>query len=357
MRPRAALLLVLLVAAPALLGGCGAGDRAAGYPVALGAAPEPTPSLPPVTFPRDEAPHDYLTEWWYYTGQLQAGKQRYGFELVTFQAVRGGLPRSYAAHFAITDRQRGRFRFDQRTYTGPQPAQGRGFNLRVGDWRMSGLGGTDRLRARMPGYGIDLTLEATKPAVLHDGDGIISFGPAGTSYYYSRTRMSVRGTVEDHGKRLPVTGQAWMDHQWGNFIAVAGGGWDWYSVQLRDGTDLTVSVVRDVEGRRVMEYGTYVEPDGRATHLGADEVEAKATGRWTSPRTGSTYPSGWRMRIPSRQLELTIRPVLVDQELDTGGSTGLVYWEGAVEVSGAREGKTVRGEGYVELTGYARSRR
>jgi predicted secreted hydrolase len=106
-----------------------------------------------------------------------------------------------------------------------------------------------------------------------------------------------------------------------------------------------------------MEYGTYVEPDGRATHLGADEVEAKATGRWTSPRTGSTYPSGWTLKIPGRRLELTIGPVLVDQELDTGRSTGLSYWEGAVEVAGAHGGKAVRGEGYVELTGYARSRR
>ncbi len=349
-------LVLLLATVSVLLAACGRGEDVAGYPVSLGAPPQPTPSLPPVSFPRDEAPHGDLTEWWYYTGHLQAGKRRYGFELVTFQAVRGQLPRSYVAHFAITDQQRRRFAYDQRLHTGPQPVQGPGFNLEVGGWKMSGAGGTDRLQARMPDYGIDLTLRATKPAVLHEGDGIISFGPAGTSYYYSRTRMSVQGTIEDHGKRLPVTGQAWMDHQWGNFISVAGGGWDWYSIQLEDGADLTVSEVRNLEGEVLLEYGTYVEPNGSASNLDTEQVDTKVTARWRSPKTGAVYPSGWRMIIRDRELDLTLTPVLPDQELDTRKSTGVAYWEGAVEVAGTSDGKPIRGKGYVELTGYAKTK-
>ncbi|MGN6674321.1 MAG: lipocalin-like domain-containing protein, partial [Thermomicrobiales bacterium] len=43
--------------------------------------PAQTQSVPPpITFPRDEAPHNDLTEWWYYTGHLQAADgTAYGF--------------------------------------------------------------------------------------------------------------------------------------------------------------------------------------------------------------------------------------------------------------------------------------
>jgi predicted secreted hydrolase len=351
---RARLLLCIVLLASVLLSGCGTGREVQGY--VIGNTREETkPTLPPISLPDDEAPHDDLTEWWYYTGHLFAGEKRYGFELVTFQAVRGDLPRSYVAHFAITDLDRGTFRYDQKTYTGPQPALAEGFDLRVGGWEMRGLNGRDRLRAATPGYAIDLALRAEKPVVLHEGDGIISFGPAGDSYYYSRTRMSVRGTIDDHGRRLPVTGQAWMDHQWGNFISVAGGGWDWYSVQLEDGADLTISVVRNLEGEVILEYGTYVEPDGTAGTLSAEQIDIAATARWRSPRTGAVYPARWRVSIPDKNLRLDIVPPVADQELDTRKTTGVAYWEGAVDVSGTRDMEPVRGMGYVELTGYAPS--
>ena len=348
-------LLVLL--ATIFLAGCGRGeDGASGYRLAAPPADAGArPVLPPIRLPEDEAPHGDLTEWWYYTGHLEAGQRKYGFELVTFQAVRGELPRSYVAHFAVTDIGRTSFAYDQRTYTGPQPRTERGFDLRMGDWRMSGLNGTDRLQAGMKDYGIDLTLRATKPVALHEGDGIISFGPAGDSYYYSRTRMAVEGTINDHGERLAVTGKAWMDHQWGNFISVAGGGWDWFSAQLDDGADLTVSVVRNLEGKTILMYGTYVEPDGTASMLTRDELSVETTTRWTSPKTGATYPSGWRLRIPGRSLDLGIRPVIPDQELDTRNSTGVAYWEGAVDITGTSAGNPVHGDGYVELTGYAKT--
>lgn len=345
------LMALLLLFVPAALSACGGDSDAPGYRLAAPARLEAKPpDLPPIRLPQDEAPHQDLTEWWYYTGHLSSGGRRYGFELVFFQSARGRYPTGYAAHFAITDIARGRFAYDQRTYVGAQP--GKGYNLGVGEWRMGGLNGKDRLRARMKGYAIDLALTATKPVVLQEGDGTISFGPAGDSYYYSRTRMAVQGTLVDHAKRLPVTGRAWMDHQWGTYISVAGGGWDWFSVQLDDGADLTLNIVRNAEGKKVLTYGTYVEPDGTAGHLGREEFTARATGRWTSPRTGATYPSGWRVDVPGTNLRLMLKPVLRDQELDTRKSAGVAYWEGAVDITGVRSGKPVRGEGYVELTGY-----
>lgn len=345
--------VVLWLVLSLLMSACSGGNGAGSLRLAAAPGESARKPLPPIQLPQDESPHRDLTEWWYYTGHLYGGGKRYGFELVTFQAVRGQLPPAYVAHFAVTDIGRRRFAYDQRSHTGPQPRSG--YDLDVGGWRMGGLGGTDRVRAEMRDYAMDLTLTATKPVVLHDGDGVVEFGPAGDSYYYSRTRMSVSGVLTDHGTRIPVSGQAWMDHQWGNFISVAGGGWDWYSFQLDDGADLTISVVRDLEGRTVLSYGTYIDRNGKSTHLTSQDYSVAATGRWTSPRTGATYPSGWNLSVPSQRLHVHVVPAIPDQELDTRASTGVAYWEGAVDVTGTRAGKPASGVGYVELTGYSAS--
>ncbi|HEX9015025.1 MAG TPA: lipocalin family protein, partial [Chloroflexota bacterium] len=159
--------------------------------------------------------------------------------------------------------------------------------------------------------------------------------------------------IVDGGRREDVTGLAWMDHQWGDFIVVNGGGWDWYSVQLSDGTDVMVTVLRDQEGDVPAVYGTISDPLGKATDLNAADVKVEATGSWTSPHTGAKYPSGWRLRLPGQGIDLEISPVLPDQELNTRQSTGVAYWEGDVRITGTRAGTAVSGQGYVELTGYA----
>jgi predicted secreted hydrolase len=313
------------------------------------ADPTATPTPRPIALPRDEAPHRDLTEWWYYTGHLDGEDGEYGFELVVFQSVRGAGPVGYAAHFAVSDLPRGRFAYAERTSVGSQIDRAGpegGFDLDVGGWRMRGASGRDHLAARTDDYGIDLALTAEKPPALHNRVGLISFGPAGDSYYYSRTRLSASGALTVAGRTRPVTGIAWMDHQWGNFIS-AGGGWDWFSVQLDDRTELTGSVVRSDRGDTLLVYGTYVDAEGRAQHIDAPGFRVESLGSWTSPKTGATYPSGWRVRTTAPPLDLELTPLLLDQELDARASSGAVYWEGAVRVAGSRTGR-----GYVELTGY-----
>lgn len=316
------------------------------------APPPPAPVYPPVTLPGDEAPHQDLTEWWYYTGHFEAADgRRWGFEYVIFQALRGPFPPFYVSHFAITDRQRETFHYEERGSQGAQPQPPEGFALNVGGWAMQGRLGRDRLAAAMPNYGIDFGLSTDRPPVLHDG-GLVSFGPAGDSYYYSRTRMELEGVIDDHGEQIPVRGLAWCDRQWGNFL-VLGGGWDWFSVQLEDGSDLMLNLVRDAEGTTRIGYGTFVDPTGAFHHLPGASFEVTPTGRWTSPRSGATYPMGWQARVRELELELSLQPVLEDQELDVTRGTGTIYWEGANDVVGTRGGRPVRGQAYVEMTGYA----
>jgi predicted secreted hydrolase len=325
--------------------------------------PTPTP-LPPIHFPQDEGRHNDLTEWWYYTGHLEArtpdGKQHtYGFELVIFHELRSNFPAVYPAHFAISDITQGDFHYDQRIVTRiagslPSSTVTGGIDEQVDNWSIQGLNGHDHLKASMTNYAIDLNLDAQKPAVLHNGNGLITLGPEGFSYYYSRTRMAVHGTLLDHQQSLQVSGQAWMDHQWGNFLTLGGGGWDWHSIQLNNNTEMMLYFIRDASGQVLATYADLIDAQGHATILPGSAFHSAVPGTWRSPTTGIIYPSGWHLEIndPHVHADLMIQPLLKDQELVVTGSTGNIYWEGAVSIQGRTNNQPVSGQGYVELTGY-----
>ena len=314
----------------------------------------PTAEIELIQFPADDAPHEMLTEWWYYTGHLfTEDGARYGFEYVIFQARRGAFPPYFASHFAITNSADQQFVYAEKFGPDAARATDAGFSFDLGGWTMRGALGEDALAAEMDGYAIDLQLSSTKPPALHDGNGFVDFGASGGSYYYSRTRIDVTGTLSVDGAPLSVTGEAWFDHQWGNFITVGAGGWDWFSVQLYDGQDLTISLVRDTDGTLVTSYGTLVRPNGEQVNLGADDIGVTTTDTWTSPHTGATWPSRWTIELPDEGWSLTVTPSMADQELQTIASTDTIYWEGEVLIEGTIDGVPATGLGYVELTGYA----
>ncbi|MGI8928435.1 MAG: MMPL family transporter [Candidatus Limnocylindrales bacterium] len=372
-----------------VLVGCTASGRIlANEPIPPPPLPTPSPHVSrppdpqPVVLPRDEAAHDRLTEWWYYTGHLQADDGRkFGFEFVIFRAERGSFPVTWASHLALTDEAGGRFLYEQRSEIGPQVDLGasEGFALSISPrdllgtaagltpsappsvrrdsmpWQMSGLSGHDTINAAAVGseFGLFLELDAVRAEpVLHDRDGWVDFGLAGGSYYYSWPRMTARGQLALSRESVTVEGTAWFDHQWGDFIAVGGGGWDWFAVNLDDGTDLTMSLVRDTDGSYPLVYGTLVRPDGAVEHLAREEFSVDSRSTWTSTRTGAVYPSGWTITLPEEDLTIDLTPTLLDQELDTRPTTGVVYWEGSQLVEATRAGEPLDGDGYVELTGY-----
>jgi predicted secreted hydrolase len=311
--------------------------------------PTATPA-PPITFPRDAQPHDALMEWWYFTGHLTSASDNhkaYGFEFVIFQVTRANQPTGYLAHFAVSDIAAQRFSHQAHFSQSPAAA----FPLSVDGWSLDHSATSDTISAAMqPGagaetaYALQLRLDdGPKPPAQHHG-GYITYPPEGGSYYYSRTRLSATGTLNGE----PVAGIAWMDHQWGNFVLDARGGWDWYSLQLDDDTELMLYVLRSASGAESAVYGSYIRADGQVEDLAAGSVLAEPTGTWLSPHTGAEYPSGWLLTLPDgRRLVLT--PELTDQELyfPATPAAALAYWEGAVRITG-----DTTGVGYVELTGY-----
>lgn len=321
----------------------------------------------PLAFPEDHGPHpDFRTEWWYYTGNLKTPAGRHvGFQLTFFRVALSPAeePRAsawatrqlYIAHFAVTDTAGGRFHAASRTSRaalGLAGAQGIPFRVWAESWSAEGEGGATRLRAQDGDVAIDLTVSPAKPVVLQGDRGHSRKGPepGNASLYYSFTRMPARGNVRLGAESLEVAGEAWMDREWSTSALGTGvEGWDWFAVQLDDGRELMFYALRRRDGAiDSFSAGTLVAADGTTRPLGAGDVRIETLAHWTSPPSGVRYPARWRLSVPSAELQLEIAPRLADQELRVGTR----YWEGAVAVTGSSDGRTIGGQGYVELVGY-----
>lgn len=337
-------------------------------------------------FPQDYGPHGaFRHEWWYFTGHLRATDgERFGFEL-TFFRVAFAPPRPaalaasagealshwrarqmYVAHFAITDIEQRAFHSTQRVARdalGLSGARADPFRVWLGGWSVAGDAGDWVLRAGDCAYGLDVQLHALGPPVLNGDRGlsIKSAEPGAASYYFSVPRIAVKGhlvrracaagaTRPGAAQALDVAGDAWLDREWGSgSLGPRQVGWDWFALQLEDGSSLMFYALRDAGGRRdAHSAGTWVDRRGAVHALTSPDVQIEVLDYWSSPQ-GTRYPSRWRLRIKSLGLEVTAVPVLANQELETTPR----YWEGDVDVAGTLNGKATAGEGYVELVGYA----
>ncbi len=348
----------------------------------------------PLRFPRDQGPHpDYRQEWWYLTGNLDSnGGERFGFELTIFRfALTPGIPdpadvrspsgdessawrtrQIYLGHFAVTDVATQRFRFTTKLTRGAlglAGAQAEPFRVWVGNW-LIGRSATPgpppvpgpadsraadpawHIQASEDGYVLSLTARPLLAPVLNGERGLSrkSGEPEDATYYYSIPRIAVAGTLVRNTQPLQVHGLAWLDREWGSgSLGPQERGWDWFGLQLSDGSCLMFYSLRDRGGTEdPFSAGTWVDPAGHSRRLSRGDVRIQVLAHWTDPG-GTRYPSRWRLVMPALGLDVTVSPVLADQELVTSPR----YWEGAVDVSGIRSGRTVGGRGYVELVGYA----
>jgi len=329
-----------------------------------------------VELPRDLYAHkNAQTEWWYYTGHMRtAGGRRFGIELVFFKR-RTDLDRFgvvplrlianpiHFAHFALTDESRRTFRYEHRKsanspFDPPAVTSSKRYYLRLGDWTVREAHGLHLLRASL---GRDLIFEAalkpTKPLVLNGENGVSFKDHNEASRYFSFTRMEAEGDITWHGATEHFTGSAWMDREFGTWTATENQkGWDWFSLQFENNSELMVYYIRDGAGRpSKFSSGSFVDHDGGRTHLAREDFEVEPTGYWRSPQTGAIYPSGWRLRVARLSIDVRVTPVIKDQELDTRGTTMIVYWEGACDVEGRMRDAETRGRAYVELVGYDHS--
>jgi predicted secreted hydrolase len=338
------------------------------------------------SFPRDHWSHpSYRTEWWYLTGQLQAVDDpdaRFGYQFTFFRvgldpetpdlASAWAQPTLIMGHLAVTDLQRDTHRFAEVLYRTTEFLGGFGapgdstlaWSLAPpgtpGRWTLTWNGAGFDISARddREGVGLSLRTEPAKPLIFQGPNGWSRKGtePSSASLYYSMTRLVTEGTVTVDERELRVTGESWMDKEFGsNQLDPGQVGWDWFSLRLADGRDLMIYVLRDERGAASHASGTVVDADGGTSYLGPTDWTLEATERWASPETGADYPARWRLTVPSMQLDVEVVPEQAAQENVSALVGNLYYWEGSVRVLD-RDGAPA-GIGYVELTGYGNAAR
>ena len=323
-------------------------------------------------FPRDHGSHpEFKIEWWYVTGHLFAKDgRRFGYQATFFRRSAPGTATNtlvkdqlYLAHMAVLDERSGKFLHQERINRAGWDAGSatNGLDVFNGPWRLAmtdpksgtmSLAGGVRAEAAF-----SLTLKPTKPLVVFGTNGVSRKGadPTASSHYLTFTRLETSGTLRVGSETIAVTGLSWMDHEISSSqLDDAQAGWDWTAVQLDDGTELMIYVLRRKDGS-IDRFSTlaHVDREGRVSQVPADQFGWKPLGQWKSPVTGGVYPAGIEVRVPEgfgSERVLRLEPLAAAQEL-TGDLGGVSYWEGACRVRNAA-GKVV-GSAFLELTGYS----
>ncbi len=332
----------------------------------------------PFNFPRDHGQHEnFQTEWWYVTGNLAADNgQTFGFQYTIFRrGIREDKASDnpwevrdlYLLHTSLSDFSHQQFyHYQDASRTGPGLAGAD--NKTLNSWIKGNFIRQEEnkkltLHCQTDNYTLDLILTPGYPQpILHGDQGLSHKGAeAGqASYYYSLPRLLTRGSITLNGNLYKVSGLSWYDHEFAtNQLGENQQGWDWMSLHLDDGSSLMIYQMRQKTGDiSPSSSGTFIFPDGRSEHLRRSDFSLAAEKqRWKSPDTGISYPLWWRLKLKNpRTMELILRPKMVGQEMKTEGTTRTIYWEGGMMAAGNRENsKIIKGEGYLELTGYGKA--
>jgi predicted secreted hydrolase len=325
-------------------------------------------------FPRDYFSHpEYQTEWWYYTGNVKsADGQRFGFELTFFREGADRNPAKtsawdvrdvYLAHLALSDLDGGAFYHSERTnragpgIAGVDPSSQRIWN---GNWSVAWKNGDQELHAVDERFAISFSLHPEKPPVIHGENGVSqkAAGEGHASHYISLTRIATSGLIQLSGKSYEVSGISWMDHEFFTHqLEPDQVGWDWFSLQLEDKTELMLFRIRRKDGS-IDPYsaGTYIDAQGKTRHLRVSDFTLTAeTESWERPDGSVRYPVHWKIAVPSLSLELDASTPLRSQELAGNSRFSPSYWEGAIKLRGQRQNSPLDGVGYLEMTGYDRA--
>ncbi len=324
-----------------------------------------------MAFPRDHANHpDYRLESWTFAANLQSKEGRAfacqvrfvraGLNFKPDNASRWAVRDLYFTQWTITDENDRRFLHGDRInragigWAGAENERMRVWNE---DWEAAETPqGGFRLRAAEKTSTIELNFDRGKPAILHGENGLVQKGEfsINATRFYSLSRMRAQGAVVIDGQRFDVEGMGWFDHEFGASTEEKDQqGWDRFAVQFDDGTELLVFRIRNQSGLTTEQsFGTWISPDGVAQKINADQFQLDSLSQWKSKDSSATYPAEWRLQIPGRSLDLTLRPTVAAQEIPGTDAVGGAFWLGSIRAEGRIGGRPVQGRGRMELTGY-----
>lgn len=323
----------------------------------------------PFEFPRDHASHPgFKNEWWYFTGNLDTvNGRRFGYQVTFFRIALApeseyqhrtshwATRQIWMAHAAITDIERRQHYRSERFARGAAGLAGNEtspFRVWLDDWRLEANGNDFpwRLKIAEPTFSLALEVTPLKKFVYQGDRGLSqkSAEPGNASFYYSMTRMQTTGQLEVNGQTFQVTGNSWLDREWGtSLLAEDQSGWDWFSLQFHSGEELMFYQLRTKNHTAdANSAGSWVSSSGNKQSIKLKDLELTPLDWWEDPE-GAHYPIRWQLDYKPKQASWIVEAAIPNQLMDLT----VKYWEGAVRVLDASTRKEV-GRGYLEMTGY-----
>jgi len=317
----------------------------------------------PIKFPADELPHDKIIEWWYFNGLLtdEDGNQ-FSFMHAFFKAnprkvklpLMNKLPVSsvYFEHSMITDIKRQEFYSSVNPICVPLPDHNSAplifFHFLTRPGAASYLSEVKPFFYPLKAENFDIFMESAKPPLLENQTGFLEVQPGRTTWYYSLTQLKTEGYITVKGKRRKVSGLSWHDHQWAD-APYANDFWIWFSLQLKNGLDI---VCFEYGRDRKTKLASIIDKNSIQKTYPVEIVPGNDS--WVSSVTGATYPQVWRINIPEKKIEIVVKSLNRNQEINYGT---INYWEGGLSVEARISGRIVKGQGFAELVGFPRQKK
>lgn len=313
-----------------------------------------------ISFPKDEGWHSAEPiEWWYSSGYLKvvnSGKT-YSYMLTYFYYPASGFDGFRI--FNIEDGASGKFYQESRpvTYTTLSSSHldieasvyGRGKESWKTKVDESGnlIPFEYTIVASSAKGGLNLTCKSLKRPLLPGNDGYLDQGVNNYTYYYSQTNNAVTGKLTLNGMTEDVTGNCWIDRQYGNFNPLTSEKYEWFQMQLSNGMDINLwnifteqNAIPDNEKYRIL--AAYVDESTQYTT--SDFNIERLSFNWMAD-SAMCYASKWRLTSAKNDLDLIITAKNDNSEV----TLPFRFFEGPTSISGTVNGQSVTGVGFAEL--------
>ncbi|MEV7976766.1 lipocalin family protein [Streptomyces sp. NPDC086519] len=324
----------------------GAGSAAA-HSTTSGQGPAHT-SLPVLVDPAADLASnpDRLNQSWYVTAHVTAGGHRYGF-LAHYLSAGDAKQGRALSSVSITDEDTGWYTKSEIVLPpGTGLSDKQGVDIHTDNITWTGSAKEMRLRAKVPEGTIDVTLRPRGNVLYNMGTGYFPmFGDAKyPNYEYALPAVDTSGTLALNHRTEKVRGQSWVDRQWGPLPDISSGraSWAWMNLNLSNGDKISVW---NQKYDKQNNFATILKPDGTQTLAEATLTPDTST-LWTSPTTGKSYPTRWKVTIPGEHAKLNVTVYAKNQELVTTGPR----YEGSAAVTGTYDHRPVTGTTYIEVT-------
>ena len=256
---------------------------------------------------------------------------------------------------SLTDLTNNAFMFEERAHQNDFSFSTEGLDLKCPTGSLRGDTEKLSLRAVLPqGRGtIAADLTAQMPALYNCVQGTFPFLSGDVeAFQYGIPSLRVEGTLILDGKSRAISGEAWLDRQWGDgsedFVKRTFK-WKWMNLNLDNGYKMSVWDVV-VNGRDENAWATIVSPKGAHTVVDIVPFSAGEGDQWTSPATRQVYPTSFAVEMPAVDAKFFVK-VAGPLEQEIVSQVGEHKYEAACKFTGHFMGRPVSGFNYLELVG------